>query len=120
MHEPGLNWMSILTEGNLIGQLESLRLRGTDVNDFAAETLAGCEKLCLLTHLDLAVNSIGERGLRALASSKNLTRLALLDLRNNIYDTENGGFEKGFTPGMRQLLEARFGNGVLLDGDPGE
>ncbi|AMV23654.1 Leucine Rich repeats (2 copies) [Gemmata sp. SH-PL17] len=109
-------WLAILTEGNLIGQLESLRLRCTDIDDSGAEVLARCERFSSLTHLDLSANRIGDRGLRALAASKNLPRLTTLDLRQNFYDTESGVELKGCTPETRRILENRFGAGALIDG----
>jgi hypothetical protein len=59
---------------------------------------------------------IGDRGLLALASSKNLPRLTTLDLRHNLYDTDEGVKVNGCTPETRRILEARFGKGVLIDG----
>ncbi|VTR91941.1 leucine-rich repeat-containing protein typical subtype : Repeat-companion domain protein OS=Isosphaera pallida (strain ATCC 43644 / DSM 9630 / IS1B) GN=Isop_0537 PE=4 SV=1: LRR_6: LRR_6: LRR_6 [Gemmata massiliana] len=109
-------WLAILTEGDLIGQLESLKLRCTDIDDSGAEVLARCERLRSLTHLDLTANRIGDRGLRALATSRNLPRLTTLDLRHNLYDTEGGVEIRGCTPETRQILEDRFGAGVLIDG----
>jgi hypothetical protein len=62
------------------------------------------------------INTIGDRGLLALAASKNLPQLTTLDLRHNLYDTEDGVEVKGCTPDTRRALEARFGAGVLIDG----
>jgi uncharacterized protein (TIGR02996 family) len=111
------DWVKSLTKENLIGQLETLRLRSTDVNDESAQVLARCTRARSLRHLDLSGNSIGEDGLRALATSRALSALTTLDHRGNLYDTEDGvAVRGGCTPEIRQLLEARFGSGVLLDG----
>jgi hypothetical protein len=57
--------------------------------------------------------------LRALASSKNLLRLTTLDLRHNSYDDDNVE-ARGCPPELRRILEARFGEGVLIDGSLNE
>jgi uncharacterized protein (TIGR02996 family) len=110
------HWVETLTTGGLIGQLESLSLRGTFIEDDGAQTLARCERLHALTSLDLAVNMIGDRGLRALAASPHLSRLKVLDLRHNLYDTDAGIQAKGCTPETRRILVARFGERILIDG----
>jgi uncharacterized protein (TIGR02996 family) len=110
------DWVRRLTKGHLIGQLETLRLRSTDVTDGGAQTIARCKRAKSLRHLDLSGNSIGEDGLRALAASRTLSALAILDLRDNRYDTESGEEVQGCSLEMRRLLEARFGPGLLLDG----
>ncbi len=109
-------WVRRLTAGGLIGQLETLRLRSTDVTDEGARILARCRRAQSLQHLDLSGNSIGDDGLRALARSKTLSALTTLDLRGNQYDTEDDITIKGCTSETRQLLEDRFGAGLLLDG----
>jgi Ran GTPase-activating protein (RanGAP) involved in mRNA processing and transport len=110
------SWVRRLTTGNLIGQLETLRLRSTDVTDEGVRTLARCRCVKSLRHLDLSGNSIGEDGLRELARSKTLAALTTLDLRENQYDTEGGVATKGCNSEIRHLLEGRFGAGLLLDG----
>jgi hypothetical protein len=113
------NWIESLAKGKLIGQLETLRLQSTDVTDECARTLARCKRVRSLRHLDLSGNSIGEGALRALASSRTLSELITLDLRENDCEAEDGTSAKGCPPETRQLLEARFGPGVLLDGKAG-
>lgn len=110
------NWVERLTTGKLVGQLETLRLRSTDVTDEGAQILARCKRARSLRHLDLSGNSIGEAGLRALTRSKTLSAITTLDLRENQYDTEDGVAITGCTSETRHLLEARFGTGLLLDG----
>ncbi len=112
----GIDWMTCLLEGELVEQLESLRLCGSRMDDLKAEMLAGSRRVRSLTHLDLSGNCIGDRGLRALAASPNFTNLAILDLRENSYETDDGEEVVGYTSETRQLLEARFENRVLLDG----
>ncbi|QJW99786.1 TIGR02996 domain-containing protein [Frigoriglobus tundricola] len=110
------NWIKRLTKGPLIGQLETLKLRSTDVTDECAQILARCKRARSLRQIDLSGNSIGEDGLRAIATSRALSALATLDLRENDYDAEGGGQVKDCPPETRHLLETRFGSGVLLDG----
>jgi hypothetical protein len=46
-----------------------------------------------------------------------LAALTTLDLRANYYDTEGESQANECPREMRQRLEARFGSGLLLDGD---
>jgi uncharacterized protein (TIGR02996 family) len=112
------NWVRHLTSEKLIGQLETLRLASTDCTDECAQTLAQCKRASSLRHLDLSRNSIGEVGLRALATSRKLSSLVTLDLRGNRYESEQGEDIEGCPQDIRQLLEDRFGSGLLLDGKP--
>jgi uncharacterized protein (TIGR02996 family) len=109
------NWIKRLTKGKLMGQLETLRLRYTDVTDEGARHLARCKRAGNLRHLDLSGNTIGESVLRSLAASRTLTALTTLDLREITTDDESAE-RKGCSPETRRLLEARFGSGLLLDG----
>jgi uncharacterized protein (TIGR02996 family) len=111
-------WVERLTKGKLIGQLETLRLRSTDVTDEGAQIIARCKRVSCLQHLDLSGNSIGEKGLQAIATSRTLPALTTLDLRGNRCETEDGTEVEGCPPATRQLLEDRFGAGLLLDGKP--
>jgi uncharacterized protein (TIGR02996 family) len=110
-------WIPSLLAGSLVSQLETLRLCGTFFDGAGAAALAGCPALRSLTHLDLSGNCIDDQGLRALVESPYLTRLVVLDLRENRCETEEGDDIRGCQPETRRLLEARFGSGLLIDGD---
>jgi uncharacterized protein (TIGR02996 family) len=104
-------WVETFAKGKLSGQLESLFLRGTLIGDKAARTLAHCRRLHSLKHLDLSCNYVGEDGARAVATTKNLPKLTTLDLRQNLPDTD-----QAISLVTRQILQARLGKGVLIDG----
>jgi uncharacterized protein (TIGR02996 family) len=110
------NWLARLLNGPLIGQLETLRLRSTDVTDGCALALARCKRTGALRHLDVSGNSLSERSLRALANSPHLSGLTTLDLRENDYDYEGGSQLRECPPELRTLLQARFGTGLILEG----
>ncbi len=112
------SWVTALLKGRLVERLESLWLRSTFLGDDGVEALSRSKRVRALRHLNLSGNGIGERGLRALASSQNLKSLEILDLRYNRYDSEAGPEVIGCTAEVRELLEERFGSGLLLDGDP--
>ncbi|VTT97390.1 repeat-companion domain-containing protein : Repeat-companion domain protein OS=Isosphaera pallida (strain ATCC 43644 / DSM 9630 / IS1B) GN=Isop_0392 PE=4 SV=1: LRR_7: LRR_6 [Gemmataceae bacterium] len=118
LSEERQNWIRRFTKGRLIGQLETLRLRSTDVTDECARILARCKRAGSLRHLDVSGNSIGAAGLRALATSSTLSSLAVLDLRGNSFEDESGAELQECPPKLRRLLEDRFGSGLLLDGKP--
>jgi hypothetical protein len=108
-----------LLKGRLVERLESLCLRSTFLEDAGIELLAKSKRVRAIRHLNLSGNNIGARGLRAIATSRNLASLVALDLRQNRYDSEDGSEVIGCDSDMRQQLEARFGTGLLLDGDAG-
>ena len=109
-------WLGRLTKGKLIAQLETLRLRSADVTDECVRILARCKRAASLRHLDLSGNSISQDALRSLAGSRNLTALTTLDLRENDYNADGTGRVSDCPSETKQLLEARFGSGLLLDG----
>jgi len=111
------SWVRALLKGRLVGRLESLWLRSTDLEDTGAELLANSKLVRTLRHLNLSGNRIGEAGLRAIATSTNFQALSILDLRDNWYD-DDGPDLTGWVQGCRELLEERFGNRLLLDGKP--
>lgn len=112
----GADWVRALLKGSLVARLESLWLRSTFLGDGGAEALARSKRFRSLRHLNLSGNSIGERGLRALVASPHIQSDTLLDLRENRYDPDDGPEVVGCTSEVRQLLEARFGDRMLLDG----
>jgi uncharacterized protein (TIGR02996 family) len=111
------SWVRALLKGRLVEQLESLHLRSTFLEDAGTELLAKSKRMRAIRHLNLSGNSIGERGLKALATSRTLPSLVVLDLRHNTYDPVDGPEVIGCTSEIRQQLEARFGDGLLLDGE---
>jgi len=109
------NWLARLLKGPLIGQLETLRLRSTDVTERCAMALARCQRAGALRQLDVSGNSLSARSLRAIANAPHLSKLVTLDLRENDYDSE-GNQVRDCPPELKKVLEARFGSGLILDG----
>ncbi|MBP3960336.1 TIGR02996 domain-containing protein [Gemmata sp. G18] len=113
----GTDWIAKLLKGRLVKRLESLWLRSTLLASTGVELLVSSKQLNSVRHLNLSGNCISPRGLQILASSPNLQSLSVLDLRENRYDDDDGPEFTNCPPETRQLLETRFGNGLLLDGE---
>lgn len=102
--------------------LTELRLRGLDLVSEDVQALAGQTWVGKLKDLDLSRNQIDDDGGRALAESPHLENIERLDMRFNREPSSPRVFS--IAPPLighevQQLLKQRFGERVLLDGEPG-
>lgn len=117
-HYTNEDWTRSLTGGPLVAQLDHLALRDTFLTGAAVANLVRTPTVAKLRHLDLGGNWIGPDGFLALAESPHLAALKVLDLRGCQDDGVAEGDEDRVPQDLIDRLKARFGDRVLLDGEP--